>query len=213
MMRKLFYTFLLISSFAFSQKKTNILFIGNSLTYYHDMPKMLQEMFNESRHNYNVEQSTYPGFTLESHLNSIIIKYEDGNIETRTKEKNEITETEKKIASKKWDIVILQESPGNQIFPEVIQEITNPAINKIQQLVNNDKCQFYVFNTWISINFKYPQDKFCVPKHYFSWEKYYQNEEISNAIKFCSLEITDSKTNLKILNESYNSISNKKEYK
>ena len=92
-------------------EKLNILFIGNSLTYYHDMPKMVEHMLNEESADFYVEQAAFPGMTLNSHLNNIIYKREGDNIFTIRKSEFEITETEKIISSRSWDLIIIQEAP------------------------------------------------------------------------------------------------------
>lgn len=50
------------------RKPKEVLFIGNSLTYYHDMPVMLQAMLNEKDIRINIHQSTFPGVSLSAHL-------------------------------------------------------------------------------------------------------------------------------------------------
>ncbi|MEM0543853.1 DUF4886 domain-containing protein [Flavobacterium sp. j3] len=187
------------------EDKINILFIGNSLTYYHDMPKTLQAMLNEKSNNFNIEQSTFPGMTLKSHLEDIIINSSKDNIRVREKSLNELTETEKKLQEKNWDFIILQDVTQNQYFPEVTKEVTEPTILKIKQQVKNKDCTFIIFSTWPSIG-DYPRKKMCIPKHYFDWKKYYVNEEVSNKEKFCSTEIINLEEDIKILNESYNNI-------
>lgn len=188
-----------------NQEKINVLFIGNSLTYFHDMPTTLQSMLNEKHYNFNVEQSTFDGMTLDGHLTSMIIKQSGDTLYSRTKEVGEITETEKKIASKKWDIIIMQEGSRDHYFPDVIKEITEPTVKKIKQLVNNTDCKFIMFNTWTSKG-KYPREKECVPKHYFDWEKYYVSEEVSNQVKFCSVERLNLEQDVKILSECFDGI-------
>lgn len=138
-----------------SQKKqkseeVNVLFIGNSLTYYHDMPQTVQAMLNETDPNIRIEQSTLPGTSLTRHLENIIISRTEDNINTRKKYEGEKTETEVKIAEKKWDIVILQEGTVNLLIPEVRDLTVNKAINKIKALVNNPECRFIFFTTWPS---------------------------------------------------------------
>ena len=126
-----------------SQKKekteeVNVLFIGNSLTYYHDMPKTVQTMLNETDPNIKIEQSTFPGMSLTRHLENIIIaRTDEDNISTRKKTEGEKTETEIKIAEKKWDVVILQEGTVNLLIPEFRDLAVNKAISKIKSLVNN----------------------------------------------------------------------------
>jgi hypothetical protein len=189
------------------QEKINVLFIGNSLTYYHDMPLTLQKMLGEKGLNYDIEQSTFPGMPLSWHLENIITKKEDdGSIYTRVKNEGERTETESKIMSKNWDIIILQEGTFNLYFPEVILEVIQPTIKKIQVLNKNKSCKYIFFNTWIFKNNNYPLNSICLNKHDFDWKKYYVNEEISNKEKFCSLDILNEIDNLRILNESLNPI-------
>lgn len=187
-----------------NQDKINVLFIGNSLTYFHDMPTTLQSMLNEKHYNFNIEQSTFDGMTLSGHLTDMIIKKSGDTLYTRVKEIGEITETEKKIASKKWDIIILQEGSMNHYFPDVVKEFTEPTIKKIKKLANKD-CKFIVFNTWVSKG-KYPREKECIAKDYFDEKKYYMGEEVSKEEKFCSLERLNLEQDVKILSESFDRI-------
>lgn len=138
-----------------SQKKekteeVNVLFIGNSLTYYHDMPQTVQAMLNETDPNIKIDQSTFPGMSLSWHLENIIESKSKDNISTRKKFEGEKTETEIKIAEKNWDIVILQEGTVNLLIPEVRDLAVNSAIRKIKNLVNNPECRFILFTTWPS---------------------------------------------------------------
>ena len=70
-------------------EKINVLFIGNSLTYFHDMPQTVQKMLNETDPNIKVEQSTFPGQSLPGHLSDIITSRTESGITTRKKEKGE----------------------------------------------------------------------------------------------------------------------------
>ncbi|MFK7811710.1 MAG: DUF4886 domain-containing protein [Maribacter sp.] len=138
-----------------SQKKekiedVNVLFIGNSLTYYHDMPKTVQAMLNETDPNIKIEQSTFPGMSLAWHLENIIESRTEDNINTRKKFEGEKTETEIKITEKNWDVVILQEGTVNLLIPEVRDFTVNKAIGKIKTLVDNPECKFIFFTTWPS---------------------------------------------------------------
>ena len=189
-----------------SQEKINVLFIGNSLTYYHDMPLTLQKMLDEKGLNYNIEQSTFPGMSLNGHLTNIITKREEDNIYTRRKNEGEITETERKIMSKNWDIIIMQEGTSVLYFPDAVKEVLSQTIEKIRALNRSENCKYIFFKTWISKNKNYPVKSICRVKHSFDWEKYYLNEEISNKEKFCSVEVLNEKDDLRILNESLNAI-------
>jgi hypothetical protein len=131
-------------------EEVNVLFIGNSLTYYNDMPQTVQAMLNETDPNIKVEQSTFPRMSLSWHLENIIESRTVDNINSRKKFDGEKTETEIKIADKKWDVVILQEGTVNLLIPEVRDLAVNKAIIKIKNLVNNPDCRFILFNTWPS---------------------------------------------------------------
>ena len=138
-----------------SQKKekteeVNVLFIGNSLTYYHEMPQTVQTMLNETDPNIKIEQSTFPGMSLSWHLENIIESRTEDNINTRKKFEGEKTETEIKISEKKWDVIILQEGTVNILIPEVRDLAVNKAIGKIKELVDNPECRFIFFTTWPS---------------------------------------------------------------
>lgn len=146
---------LLITASSKSQNKTheneiNVLFIGNSLTYYHDMPQTLQMMVNETHPNINIEQVTFPGMSLYSHINEIITDETENLIETRKKKKGELTPTEKKIIEKKWDYIILQTGTIRLLIPEVRDFKINKAITSIKEMVTNPACKFILFNTWSS---------------------------------------------------------------
>jgi len=139
-----------------SEKEINVLFIGNSLTYFHDMPQMLQTMLNETHPNINIHQSTFPGMQLDGHLNHIIVSKTENGISTRKKEANEITETEIKIKERKWDIVIVQ--TGGASVLDSRKSVVNKTILDIKGLVNNLDCKFILFSTWISLDAHNKQD-------------------------------------------------------
>lgn len=183
------------------QEKINVLFIGNSFTYYHEMPKTLQEMLNETHSNYNIEVAAFPGMNLSDHLNNIIVsKNNADNIEIRLKEKGELTETEKKLLSKKWDIIILQEYPSNYYFPESIPKITIPTIQKIKKIVSNPNCKYINFNIW-PVGVEYPIKTQCIPLFNLDWT-------LENIDTVCSSEIDNLEEEVRRLNQSAQIISN-----
>lgn len=188
------------------EKDINVLFIGNSLTYYHDMPKTLQAMLDENQSNLKIEQSTFPGMSLDSHLDNIITQRNDSTIYTRRKIEGEITETELKIKEKKWDIVVIQENPGAIHFPESVIEITNPMIERIVNLVDNKDCKFIIYKTWPSKP-DYPIEKNCIPKNNFDYIKYPENTIETE--KFCSPKINNLEEYIDLFNIGFNSIGEK----
>jgi len=78
--------FITVSCKSHSQDSTeelNVLFIGNSLTFYHDMPQMVQKMLNETNPNIKIHQSTFPLKLLKLKKNylkksGILLSYKKG---------------------------------------------------------------------------------------------------------------------------------------
>lgn len=182
-----------------SAKEINVLFIGNSLTYFYDMPQTLQKMLNETNPNVRIEQSAFPGQSLDGHLSDIITSRTENGINTRKKEEGEKTETEIKIAEKKWDVVILQTGTISVLIPENRELITNKAIFEIKKLVSNPNCKFILFNTWPSKN-EYPK-QYCYPSRMI--DKSILKERCCSP----TLENLEQETNL--INESYDSVARK----
>ncbi|WP_291139546.1 DUF4886 domain-containing protein [Flavobacterium sp. UBA7663] len=186
-------------------EKVNILFIGNSLTYYHDMPKMVQQMLNEKSTHYLIEQAAYPGMTLNSHLNNIIYRRDGDNIYTIRKKDFEITETEKIISSRSWDLIIIQEAPDMLFSKELVDELVQSDIVEIKVLNRNKNCKYIFFNTWIPKVQHYPIKSICLPKSDFDYVKFPINN-LNSDEKFCSEEVLNEKEHLRILNEALNQI-------
>lgn len=200
-MRKILLLFILISLNCKSQNEKqspeiNVLFIGNSLTYYNDMPEMLQKMMNETNPNIKIGHITFPGMSLDAHLNTIIESQAGDNLKTRSKKPDEISVTEKKIKEKDWDIIILQTGGVSVLIPESVQFKINPAIEKIKNLAAPNT-RFILFNTWTT-DIEYPK-KFC-----------YRGIQIDPSLErmeeFCSPSIEDENDYLIKLNNSYESI-------
>lgn len=143
------------------QTETNVLLIGNSLTYYSDMPQMLQQMLNETHPNIKIHQSTFPGFSLDSHINNIIVSSSEDMVSSRKKIGGESTETEKKIKERQWDIIVLQTGTVNILIPEKRDIAINNAIKSIKTLSTNPECKYILFSTWASRT-KYPK-QYCYP--------------------------------------------------
>ncbi|HCA08815.1 DUF4886 domain-containing protein [Chryseobacterium sp.] len=142
-------------------KEVNVLFIGNSLTYFHDMPKMLQAMLSENDQNFKIYQSTFPGMSLSDHLDEIIVARTENMVNTRKKTDSETTETEKMIAERNWDVIIMQTGTVSVLIPEYRDQDIDHSIKTIKKLVSNPDCKFILFTTWAGKE-NYPQ-KYCYP--------------------------------------------------
>ena len=67
-MRKLILVFVVLSTtLLFSQEKKEVLFVGNSFTFYWNLPSVVQKMSDERNLNWNVTQSTAGGATIKEH--------------------------------------------------------------------------------------------------------------------------------------------------
>lgn len=184
-----------------SEEKINVLFIGNSLSYFYDMPQTVQKMLDETDSQIIVEQSTFPGMSLYGHLTDIITSRTENEISTRKKEEGEKTETEIKIAEKKWDIVILQTGTIGLLIPEERELKTNKAISEIKKLIANPRCKFIIFKTWANKN-KYPI-QFCYPSSRI--DKSIEKE------KCCSPTLENLEQEQKEINEAYDMIAKENE--
>lgn len=175
-------------------KIQNILFIGNSLTYFHEMPSIVQDMLNETHPGINVEQSAFPGMSLDSHLDNIITSRTENGISTRKKGKGELTKTEKKLLEKSWDIIILQSGTVSFLIPEARQYNIEPAIFKIKELIKNPKCRVLLFSTWPS--------KVDYPKQYCYSESMINKDTLSLDC-CCSVNINNIEQHTALINKAY----------
>lgn len=82
-----------------AEKKTKILFVGNSFTYFWNMPQMVNAMAALEKLPIQVKQSTVGGSTLKQHYN---------------KEKG--TKTRDYLDNNNWDYVILQEFSTGSVY-------------------------------------------------------------------------------------------------
>ena len=97
-MKNLFYFLLFINTYSFSQtnekikdqkKELSVLFIGNSLTYYNNLPRLVKRAANQKKVKMYVEMVAYPNYAIIDHWNG-------GKVQ-------------KLISSKKFDFVIIQQ--------------------------------------------------------------------------------------------------------
>lgn len=118
----------------------DVLFIGNSLTYYNDMPLTLQAMLNEKGIKINIHQSTFSGVSLSDNLTK--------------------SETLTKLNSKNWDYVVLQEATVRVLIDEVIEYNVEPTIIKFDSIIKLKKAKMILYQSYpVS---EYP-NKYCYP--------------------------------------------------
>ena len=182
-----------------SSEQLNVLFIGNSLTYFYDMPQTLQKMLDETNPNIKIDQMTNPGQSLSGHLSDIVTSRTENGISVRKKEDGEITETEIKLKEKKWDIIILQTGTVSVLIPENREIKVIKAVSDIKDLADKTNCEFILFNTWPSKK-EFPK-QYCYPARMI--DKSIEKD------KCCSPMIENLEQEIKLINESYDLVAEK----
>lgn len=125
-MKKIFFLILLIFGLKSTFAQENVLFIGNSLTYFNGMPQMFRELAESKEKNVFVDSFTIGGAGLST-------------LSTNA-------QLHAKINSKAWDIVIIQpgtnESGGNVSTAQTAQH-AQVIINLVK---NKNSCaRFYIY--------------------------------------------------------------------
>lgn len=105
----------------------NILFIGNSFTYFNDMPRMLQQLVDPKHEKYDFDMVTRGGAYLHDYT------AESGELVSRLNAKR---------IWQKWDAVIFQDQSIN---PALNPEDLKRAAIKLKQQFD---CPVYLYETW-----------------------------------------------------------------
>ena len=127
MPKKIIFT-LLICTFwflSFGQKKVNVLFVGNSLTYYNNLPKLVSRIAACDSIEMTFQVLAYPNYALEDHLN-------EGSVITQIKTGN-------------YDFVVVQQGPSSQAEGRVLLFEYG---EKIQALCQKHKTKLAIFMVW-----------------------------------------------------------------
>jgi hypothetical protein len=112
--------------------KTNpikkVLFVGNSFTYFWNMPQLVHEMLKKNSFPLEVSQSTVGGSNLQEHW-----------------EKQKNTVTRELLQKNKWDFVILSDHSLSAInTPEEFEKY----IKKFNELLKSEGAQPSLYMTW-----------------------------------------------------------------
>jgi len=120
--------FVLNTTLVLCQTKEEVLFVGNSFTFYWNLPSIVEKMAEERSLNWNVIQSTSGGASLKQHWN--------GDKQLSTKEL---------ISTKSYTSVIFQE---NSMYPIIAIDTTKKYYTQFKNLLPpNTKTYFY--STWM----------------------------------------------------------------
>ena len=115
--------------FAQSQENQKILFVGNSFTYYWNLPSVVESMAKERGISLNIYQSTAGSATLKDHWNS------ERSLLTRSLIDNE-----------SFSIVILQDYSSN---PLLKQKESHEYFNRFIKLVHSKESEVIIYGTWM----------------------------------------------------------------
>ena len=126
-MKYLIISIILFSQMTNAQKKEKILFVGNSFTFYWNLPSQVEKMALEQNLSWDVYQSTSGGASLRDHW--------QGNKELKTKELlSEIT----------FDRVIFQD---HSTYPIKHIDTTEYYFSKLRSLIS-EHTKIYLYATW-----------------------------------------------------------------
>lgn len=125
-------SFLIICNYVgYSQKTKKVLFIGNSQTFYNDLPALTSNIAASLGDVLNYEESTIPSFSLKQHLNKL--------------------ETINKIKKGGWEYVILQEQSSlPALWNSFVEENVYPYIQQMKDFIleHNPCAKIILYHTW-----------------------------------------------------------------
>ncbi|MCB7481050.1 SGNH/GDSL hydrolase family protein [Christiangramia sediminis] len=130
-------TAFLIFGISFSQNsEIKILFIGNSLTYTNDLPKLVENTAVKKGIHLNTEMIAHPNYALIDH-------WRDGKVQ-------------KLISGNNFDLVIIQQGPSSQKFG---RDILIEYGKKFSELCKNNKTRLAYFMVWPSLTYYHTFDE------------------------------------------------------
>lgn len=108
----------------------SILFIGNSFTYFHDLPKIVEEIAEVNKQKIFTKQVAYGGYRLSQYL------------QHRSSEYHEILD---QLDSREWDYVILQDHSKGTIDNTLEFHKSVDIFNK---MITNRNSKTVLYSTW-----------------------------------------------------------------
>jgi len=120
-----------INSFAQAKKKINVLFLGNSYTFYNNLPQLIKDIANANGDTLIYDSNCIGGYTFANHFNDVT--------------------SCSKIKAQAWNYVVLQAQSQEPSFsPAQVAAQTLPYAIKLDSLVKraNQCAQSVFFETW-----------------------------------------------------------------
>lgn len=111
-----------------SAATARVLFIGNSLTFFNDLPGMFAELAQSDGHEVEVDMSAQGGWTWSHHATS--------------------TTTLEKIEQQNWDFVVLQEQSVISSIADQCNEHMYPAARLLDGKIREGGADTILFMTW-----------------------------------------------------------------
>ena len=173
----------------FVNDSIKVLFVGNSLTYYNAMPQLLQQMLNEGEEKVKIEQSTFPGISLQTHLNWMQTY---GEVNGLDRENGSIFLTKQIRNQSNWNYIILQQGSVGYLIPEYVEKSLEPTIREIVHIFHKKGTKFILFETWTP-SLYYPQT-YCRPKNTSDYSAKFE--------EFCSPNIESETQEINLISES-----------
>ncbi|MDX1943709.1 MAG: DUF4886 domain-containing protein [Saprospiraceae bacterium] len=178
-----------------AQNSKDILFIGNSLTYYHQMPQTLQRMFDANQDGFKVLQSTYPALSLQDHCEKM--PSPDGK-NWRKAAKGEVSPTIQLLKSQSWHTVILQEASMQILIPEAKAAFYDPYIRHLNNIIKTQESKTILYETYALG--EYPQE-YCYPCIMIDAK--------IDKMQCCSNSFTNSKQEYRVIKRVYEAAAKK----
>jgi hypothetical protein len=113
-----------------------ILFVGNSLTYYNNLPNILESIAKEFDKEITTKMLCYPNYAIVDHLS-------EGKVQ-------------QEINSKKYDLVIIQQGPSSQ---EIGKKMLIDDGKKLKEICDNNGTKLGYYMVWPSKRYYYTFNK------------------------------------------------------
>ncbi len=125
------FPFLIMAQVISKPKKIKVLFIGNSYTYYNNLPQLIKDIALANNDTLIFDSNTPGGYTLFNHFNDV--------------------NTTSKIFANAWDYVVIQAQSQEPSFsPSQVMQQTFPYLKKLDSLIklNNLCTTTLLYETW-----------------------------------------------------------------
>ena len=124
-----------------------ILLVGNSLTFYNNMPATLQQLLNAGNDRFVVYQSTFADRSLADHVRWIEER-KSNMIWPAGREDLAHEVSADVLTDKQWDIVILQDATLNILIPGLRTTVFEPAVVTLAGLARSGGAQTLLFQPY-----------------------------------------------------------------